>query len=222
MKLKKKIKGYFNLLTLDDLPVFSRDSIKLRDKSSILIIDDEPIPYVEPLRKMGFKIDVNKQWQSVKDVDLYNIVISDNKGVTNVLGGNFDGITMLEQARKIYPEKTFALYSANYIDIRNRSLSGFKILKKGDGIDSWIEILDDAVQKFHDPKEYWKLIQTILQEQKLTESEIRKYQSKFVYSLITGKKKISESNSKLTAETLSIILRIASLALNTIKILPTL
>lgn len=222
MNLKKNLKGLFNKLTLDDLPQYYINTTENRNESKILIIDDEPISFVDNLRSMRFQIDVHKQWQSVNDVVPYDIIISDNKGVTDVLGGDFDGITMLVQARKIYPEKTFVLYSANYIDIRNRSLSGFKILKKGDDLESWIEILDDAVQKFHDPKEYWKLIQNILQEQKIKESDIRKYQSKFVQSLLTGKAKISKSDKQLNTETLSLILRIASLALDTIKILPLL
>lgn len=220
MKTSKAIKGLLGRLTIDDLPNHLPSSVQLRGKAKILIIDDQSITHEAALRSMGYNIKIQKQWNDIKDVEPYQVIISDNHGVTNNIGASCDGTAMMIQARNTYPEKEYVVYSANIIDMRDRNISGFELLTKGDQIDDWTSLLDDAIKKCFDPRLSWYTISSFLQNQNLTEKELRVLQNNYVKSILSENTDIlSNREWSFDRDTLSVIIRLATLAVNAMKLL---
>lgn len=207
------LKKLFNNLTLDDLPHFKPSKGRLRTKTQVLIIDDKDFVNEEGLRNAQFNVTVHKKWNTVRDVEPYSVIVSDNQGVVDS-GGESDGLTMINEARKIYPDKKFALYSGNLLDIRNRDVQGLPIRTKGDSLESWINMLDQMIEEYYNPRRLWEKIRLILADSDCSEKEMRKLQHYFVLSVLNKETKISAQNWSIDTNTLSLIIRIAGLAVN--------
>lgn len=220
LKWIRKITGN---LTIDDLPSQLPSIKEMRAKAQILIIDDQPLTHENALRAMGFQFTVYTQWNNISDVERYQIIITDNNGVANNLGVNCDGISMVCQAELLYPEKRYAVYSADLIDSRGRLPHHFPILTKGDTADDWAEILDDAILDSYDPKKAWKIIVNKLDKNDVSEREKRAIQHSYVKAVLNkSTKEIENASWGIDKETLSLIVRIASLGVSTMRLLSSL
>lgn len=216
-------KKIFKNLTIDDLPTLMPDISKLRHEARILLIDDQGFSHKESLSSAGFNIQVNPRWNSIRDVEPYTVVVSDNQGVANDLGENCDGLYMLNQARKIYPDKFFALYSGNMIELRDKNISGLPVRTKGDDPEKWTTMFDEALLSCYNPRNSWNKIYRLLYEQNISEKEIRLVQHYFVKSILDEKEfnLPNRSLNEIDNQTLSLIIRLASLAISAIKLIQT-
>lgn len=206
-------KKIFKNLTLDDLPSYNPSKRELRAQTQVLIIDDKEFVNEEGLRNAQFNVTVHKKWNTVRDVEPYSIIVSDNQGVVDS-GGESDGLTMINEARKIYPDKKFALYSGNLLDIRNRDVQGLPIRTKGDSLESWINMLDQMTVDYYNPRLLWEKIRLVLADSDCSEKEIRKLQHFFVLSVLNKETKISTQNWNIDTNTISLIIKIAGLAVS--------
>lgn len=209
-------------LTVDDLPEEIPDTKTLRGHAKILIIDDKPFEYENALRSSGFDIKVQNQWNDVKDAETYNIVVSDNRDVANSINPNCDGLSMVIQAMKIYPYKKFAIYSASLLDIRNRYVPGLLVRTKGDNLDTWSDMLDDAILEIFDTRLLWRKIESTLNNKNISEKERRLLQHRYVQSVLEQKNRVENDKWSFDKNTANLIIRIASLAVNAARLYATL
>ncbi len=214
MLLFKKI---FKSLTLDDLPNISHNLSSLRQKASVLIIDDQEFVYESSLRNAQFNLTVHHKWHDIKDVEPYDVIVSDNHGVVDLPDGS-DGLTMVNEGRKLYPDKNFALYSGNLLDIRDHDAEGLIIRTKGDSVDVWTSMLDDLIKDCYDPRRVWEKIRRILAKSDMSEKEMRRMQHYYVLSVLKQKSQLSNHSWDLDKETLSLIIRIAGLAISAARL----
>lgn len=218
MNISQRFKSWFGCLTIDDLIDAKPTHTQIRSKAKILIIDDQPFVHEQALRSAGFNIKVQNQWNDVKDVKDYDMIISDNQGVAQSLGANCDGLSMIKEARKMYPEKKYVVYSANLPDLRDENLNGLPVRTKGDKLDMWTGMMDDILSELYDPKLQWRQINHILEHQNVSESMRRKLQNQYVKSVLTGKDNIGNTSWNVDQGTLSLIERITSTAINAAKL----
>lgn len=211
--IKKLIKS----LTLDDLPKITPTLQALRQKATILIIDDQEFVYESGLRNSQFNITIHTKWNDIRDVEPYDVIVSDNHGVVNLTDGS-DGLTMVNQGRKLYPDKNFALYSGNLLDIRDHDAEGLIIRTKGDSIETWISMLDDLIKDCYDPRKVWEKMRRILATSNMSEKEMRRIQHYFVLSVLEKQCKLSNQNWNLDKDSLSLIIRIAGLAVSAARL----
>lgn len=211
-------KKIFGNLTIDDLPQRHIPEAKLRKEAQILIIEDQDFDYEQGLRAAGFNLTINKRWQNVNDVVPYSIIVSDNNGVV-LNAPNSDGLTMITEAKKLFPEKRYVLYSGNMMDIRDRNVEDIAIRTKGDRLDIWISMLEDAISELYTPSKAWKQISRILDTQSISEKERRKLQHNFVLSIINNRENIESKKWSISKDTLSLIVRITSLVVSTGRLL---
>ena len=210
----------FGCLTLDDLPKGTPDIRKLREKTKILLIDDQVFQYEASLRSSGFNIKVEKEWHDINEVINYSIVVSDNKGVAKNMGQQTGGLYMLREAKKMFPEKVYILYSATFIDIRENDTKGLITISKSDKPDDWSDILDDSIIKLHSFRENWEKTRTILLEKGVSEKDLRKIQHIYVKSIIKKKELDTlKSDMRLDIDTVSLIVRIMNLAVSAAKLI---
>lgn len=210
-------KKLFKSLTVDDLPPFTPQLNSLRRNASILIIDDKEFVYEEGLRNAQFNIEVHPRWNGIKDVEPFSVIVSDNQGVVH-LRDNSDGLTMVNQARKLYPEKKFALYSGNLLDIRDRNIEDLNIRTKGDSLDAWIVMLDKLVREYSNPRNVWEKLRDNLADCELSEKEIRRLQHYFVLSVLEKTDKVGNQSWSVDKTTLSLIIRVAGIAVSAARL----
>lgn len=218
-KIKFYWKCLWKSLTLDDLPSHAPNMRALRENARILIIDDKEFINLDGLRNSNFNISFHDKWNDVQDVEAFSLIVSDNHGVVD--SPHADGLTMINEARKMYPEKKYALYSANLFDIRDRNVEGLAIRTKGDELEKWIDMLEEMLKAYYNARELWKNIRNILDSHRFSEKETRELQHYFVLSVLKKECKVSNDGWRLDEETISLIIRIVGIAVKGAKLIYT-
>ena len=97
----------------------------------ILIIDDKDFEKKENLHNLGFQIQKYDDIESLEAAEAFHIVISDIKGVGAKFGSPKEGAFVLNQLKKKYPMKEFAVYSGSLYNTEiSSSLQGINIINK--------------------------------------------------------------------------------------------
>lgn len=148
---------------------FSNSTRALRRKIEIILIDDEQLDIIELLSAHDFKIVFKKDIEHIKDVEGYDVILCDIKGVGKKFQGEHEGAYLISEIRKAYPSKVLIAYTGSTYDptynkyIQNADLT----VKKGTSGEEWVEILDDIIKKSMDITYQWKKLR-----QKLLDSDI--------------------------------------------------
>lgn len=187
------------LYELNGDAVLSEQSItKLKRLTSILIIDDKPFEYLDILRtSYEFNIQQKNDLTLLSDVEAFDIVLCDIRGVGKFLNSPYEGAKLIKELKEKYPNKMIIAYTTfeyrsefqEYLDYADK-----KIYKGAPDLDTWVGILTQVLRESADPVKYWERIRKALIVANVPTIEIAKYESQYVSAY---EKKNFESLKKL-------------------------
>ncbi len=95
--------------------VASKDSTSFRTKVKIAIIDDEGVPPVllSSLRSRNFNVQDFEDIENVDQLAAYNVIISDINGVATKIDPQKQGLALIYELHRSYPQKALAIYSGS-------------------------------------------------------------------------------------------------------------
>lgn len=197
----------------------SIDMVQIVKRSRILIIDDEPFPYVELLKGDGYNIDYwNGNIERIDNLEngYYDLILLDFHGVGTKISEK-QGFGILEYVKNKNPvqlviamsNKDWGLEYQSFID-----LADSKISKTSDYID-FKRAIDILLEKRFSKEYYIELIMS--QSTIMQKAEIEKY---FLKSL-KSKKPAEKLLQKLDPVTIEVVLRITNNALTIYNIINT-
>ncbi|MFN4915320.1 MAG: hypothetical protein ACK5FT_08370 [Sphingomonadales bacterium] len=176
----------------------------------ILIIDDDlseeennyvfdsQLKYLK--NQLGFDITTKDDLYNMRDAAGYDIIICDIDGVGLKLGGN-NGIWLLNEINKEYPDKILVLYTNYNQEIRklNRIENAtFEKWDKGELIDNYIKNGQDGfadkikttMNYFADPARRWQKLRNKMLGTEMSIHEVAMLESYFVKSIVKNDKNI--------------------------------
>ncbi len=173
--------------TLDDLNYAFKDQKSLRESVKILIVDDQPLSFIDSLRSFGYNVTKKDKWDNFLDAEPYDVIVSDIKGVADKFGTvRGEGAFILHHIQRDYPSKgclvyTSAALSSEYIAMCH----GLKLIEKNDDVNDWINSLDEVIAEIKDPKRIWYKIERILEGySNLSRAYIRQVENNYVKALV--------------------------------------
>ena len=155
---------------------------ELKKKIEILVVDDDAFSYLDILKNHGYQITYKKDISDLKDVEPYDCILCDIRGVGRFLGSQYDGAYLVQQIRKNYPSKIIIAYTAesltaNYQDYIS---SADDIVEKGAEIERWTAILDSYFKDAVDPIKQWEKTRAALFAANVPCIEVAHLESKYV------------------------------------------
>ena len=132
---------------------------QVKDRSSIriIVIDDEPFPYSDNLRKHGFIIEQLHDLETLDSISSYEIVLCDVQGVGAKFHNELQGAYLVKEIRKKFPFKFIISYTAYDNDARYTALlknADISIIKD-ENTEVWVEKLDYAISCVSNIEEQW-------------------------------------------------------------------
>lgn len=158
------------------------DSLSVRSKIPVLIIDDEGFTYLNELRNEQFNITALNDIEDYNAAEVYPVVICDIKGVGHRFNQEKEGAYVVRELKKRYPFKQFAVYSAGTdykLDSMN-DLEGVKRIKKDVDMYMWCSYIDEMIRLVSDPIEIWKNIRNFLFLKDVSTKEVMLLEDNFV------------------------------------------
>jgi len=176
----------------------------------ILIIDDDlsedngsyifdsQLKYLK--NQLGYDITTKNDLLNMRDVEGYDIIICDIDGVGLKLGGN-NGIWLLNEINKEYPDKILVLYSNYNQEIRKLNRiknSAYEIWDKTELVDNHIKNGQDGfadkiktcMNYFANPAQRWQKLRTKMLNTETSIHEVARLESYFVKSILRNDKSI--------------------------------
>jgi len=191
---------------------------KKRDSFNILVIDDEEFEKEHDLRKLGYKISVMSDLNNVIDVEKYDIVLCDIKGVGKKLFGiNGDGCMLIEEIRKHYPAKYLIAFSGETYNVdKNKyfSMADDWITKAESDIDKWTNLLDNAFLDLLNSFHYWSRIRSSLLNNNVSIIDVLRLEDSFANSILSGKSEFPPKKIKINFDSVTwqMLINVASTA----------
>lgn len=166
-----------------------RDINEVRKSVDILVIDDKPFSAEVNLKNSGFKITVLRDIQQIIEVVDYSIILCDVNGVGVALSEETQGAYVIEEIKKIYPEKIVIAYTAgstiSKIVQRAKSVAdGY--LKKDASIEDWRDMLDDKITILADPVITWKKLRLRLLSRDIELSDLMELERLYLINMSKG------------------------------------
>ena len=187
----------FEYKTLKDLPasaIMKLDDEYKINNTSILIIDDDEIPLVDTLRRIGYKVSWKKDIEEIDDVSRYSIIICDYKGVGANFNSQFEGLNLIKLIKEKYPHKIIYLLSAASFNSSANEYFKYidELVLKGEE-EKIIQYIKEDIEKIFDPIESWNSYKSILKSKGILEKDIFKLEDLYVRSFIENKDKLSSN-----------------------------
>lgn len=152
-----------------------------REDVKVLIIDDEDFLYLDELRAAKFNITKLDDIQDILAAEAYPIVISDIKGVGKKFGSKNEGIYVVEEIKKRYPFKQYAIYSSSVNQYGLMALPpDVFTINKDVSVDEWTRYIDELIRRVTDPSEVWKKIRDYLTNEDISLLSILRLESEYV------------------------------------------
>lgn len=169
---------------------------KLKRTSNILIIDDDTFTYLETLRRHEFNIEYKRDIDSIKDVEAYDIILCDIRGVGKFLESEFEGAYLVKQIKEKYPNKILVSYTANNYDVKFQKYLQYAdaTIPKGSPIEAWSALLEDLLKKEADPVSQWLRTRDALLKANVPTIDVAQIESRYVKAI---QNKSFESMEKL-------------------------
>jgi hypothetical protein len=172
----------------------------LSEESSNYIFDTQ-LKYLK--NQLGFDITTKNDLINMRDVEGYDIIICDIDGVGLKLGGN-NGIWLLNEINKEYPDKILVLYSNYNQEIRKLNRvknAAYEIWDKSELLDNHIKNGQDgfadkikaSMNYFADPAQRWQKLRTKMLNTETSIHEVARLESYFVKSIIKNDRKIFDN-----------------------------
>lgn len=181
MMFQKKSSYKYNLKKIKE-----KNITELRKKVKVLMIDDEEYDIVELLKNRGYNVYYKEDISYALEVEPFDIVILDIKGVAKKFGSTYEGFGFAKEIKMIYPHKLVLCYSGTSdININEQlgSIDGF--IKKDTDIDVWSQKLDSYIKKYCSIDYHWKIIESQLKDQNTNEKTIDSLRGAYVKSFET-------------------------------------
>lgn len=177
--------------TIEDLPAsaIAKMSEKQKiEKTKILIIDDDELKLEKTLRRIGYNVTWKEDIDVLSDVEDYNIIICDYKGVGLKFDSEFEGMNLSRLIKEKYPDKIIYLLSAADFNPRVNKYIKFidELVYKGEE-DKIIDYIKDDCNKLFDPKERWIQYKKYLKSKGIKEKEIFRLEDLYVQSFVRKK-----------------------------------
>jgi len=178
----------------------------------ILIIDDDfteengnyifdnELKYLK--NQLGFDITTKSDLLNMRDVEGYDIIICDIDGVGLKLGGN-NGIWLLNEINKEYPDKILVLYSNYNQEIRKLNRiknAAYEIWDKTEltdnhiknGQDGFADKIKASMNYFANPAARWQKLRIKMLNTETSIHEVARLESYFVKSILKNDKNVFE------------------------------
>lgn len=182
-----------------------------RDAVKILIVDDDDFLYLNELRNAKFNITKVDDIQDLLSVSEYPIVICDIKGVGKKFGSPREGIFVVDELKKKYPFKQYAIYSGSMNQFGLTTLpQGVVPINKDINIEEWIRNFDELIRKVTDPMEVWKTIRAYLLSKDVALLSILRLENEYVKVILTNPKDLAtfpsqKSNMELASDVRAVV-----------------
>ena len=177
-----------------------RDVSSLRASVDIVVIDDNPFSAENNLKNSGFKITALRDILQVQEVADYSIILCDVNGVGASLSQDTQGAYVIEEIKKIYPEKIVIAYTAGSASskiVQRARMKADSYLRKDASIEDWRDLLDKQILRLADPIITWKQLRLRLLEKDIELIDLLELESVYLNSISKG---ASESRAKLQAK----------------------
>ncbi|NQU67535.1 MAG: hypothetical protein HQ510_06295 [Candidatus Marinimicrobia bacterium] len=199
---------------VEQLKTLPRNNHNKRETVPICIIDDEPFPYTDLLRKHDFNIKEIGNISDIKSVEYYPIVLCDIRGVGAAFGSRFEGGHVIEEIKRYYPYKIVFAYSAHQMDAsfqRFFQLCDFSI-KKDIDTDEWVELLHNAVELVLDPVKQWGRLRKALLAVDVNSIDLVYIEDQYTNKFLNPSKEFPEAAlaDRLQEDVKQLVLRFAS------------
>lgn len=169
---------------------------RLKRSTDILVIDDEPFTYMEALKNSEFNIEYKEDLSSLKEVEAYQIILCDIKGVGKFLQSRFEGAYLVQQIKEKYPNKTVIIYSGNAFTTSYQTYINYAdySMEKGNTLESWTSLLTKIIREKANPVNQWIKTRDELLRIGAPILEVAKLEDRYVAAI---KKESFESLEKL-------------------------
>lgn len=169
----------------------------LNEEKSNYVFDAE-LKYLK--NQLGFDITTKDDLHNLRDAEGYDIIICDIDGVGLKLGGN-NGIWLLNEINKEYPDKILVLYTNYNQEIRKLNRidnAAFEKWDKGELVDNYINNGQDGfadkikttINYFADPARRWQKLRNKMLNTEVSIHEVAMLESYFVKSIVKNDKNI--------------------------------
>lgn len=169
---------------------YQRAQVKaVKDRRSLVsigVIDDSPFNPKNNLENLGYKISLLGDPGNLEAVKAHHIVLCDLQGVGQSLGGETQGAFVIKEIRDTYPEKYVIAFTGGAINqsiTREAMQASDDFLKKDADIETWVEKLDDIIQKLLDPYQVWQRERKALVKKEVDTRTILMLEDTFVKSI---------------------------------------
>lgn len=190
----------FRKYNIDDL-VTLKDKVKVdRAAHKIAVIDDNAFPLLDELRRHNFDITGFSDVDNIIQLQNYDIIISDIKGVGKKFGSKFEGAHLIEEVHLHYPTKFLIAYSGSTF---NPSYNDYFRLcdatkRKNIDIQEWVKTLDLAIFSLNDPIFQWEKTRNVLIKQKVPNKYIAKIEKGYTKTLVKRNRKYLQNEIKVS------------------------
>jgi CheY-like chemotaxis protein len=184
-----------------DISDFIKNSTNLgdiadrRSKIKIAVIDDAPFTPQVNLQNYGYKFDLVGDIKKIDEVQKYQLILCDIKGVGAYLGGSNEGAAIISELKSRFPEKIVIAYSASKIAdtaVRAAKERADAFIAKDVDIEEWISELDKWSIEALDPAKIWLRIRKRFIELDVDTKQILLLEDAFVRSVISGDVDVKE------------------------------
>lgn len=180
---------------LDERSIIKSYNIQdLRQHVRILLIDDEKFILEEPLKRAGFNITYKKDIEVFRDVEPYQIILCDIRGVGKSFGSDKEGAYLIKEVKRLYPTIQVIAYTGSSYDPTYNCYVQLAddFIPKGSPIDDWTSRLDEQIMIAVDPRKQWHRIRTYLLDEGIKTTVVAQIESKYVEGIITKSLKTLE------------------------------
>lgn len=180
---------YKKIFDLNGESILKEQSLSyLKKITEILVIDDNPFAFLDALKNHEFNINQKNDIFSLKDVEAYDIILCDVRGVGRFLGSEYEGAYLIKQLKSKYPNKSIVAYTANEYnpDFQKYLSYADATIPKGSALEDWSSLLDRIIKESADPVAQWNKTRRALLDANVSTFEVAKYESQYVKAIKSG------------------------------------
>ncbi len=184
-----------------------------RNRVKIAIIDDEGVSegLLKSLRNHNFIVQDYEDIENVDQLAAYDVVICDVNGIAKKINPEKQGLALINELHKNYPQKALAVYSGKTHKLPELP-EGVSVIDKDADIDTWVRKIDNLIARVANPFILWTLTAHKLVDVGVPSSLIASVEDDYVGRIINKQSFVGfpADEDALGPEALSIITRIIS------------
>jgi hypothetical protein len=168
---------------------FSQRLLTRRAEFPILVIDDEPFSPIEFLRRHNFNITHMPDAPSIDTAARFSIVLCDILGVGKGLNPSRQGVQLISEIKKSYPEKIVVAYTGGGSSplVEQAIQIADSYLKKDASLEEWLDCLDRSIKELANPADVWRKLRHRLLDAGATPYQLAQLEDTFVSHALEGR-----------------------------------